>query len=113
VVSTGVGSTSFEDDGDTLDGWSISGGAETDGPSGGSWAVGGAVTEPNIIGEVAPRSLERQPEILEEWASCRAGQTVTTDDFIASAEALAGQELSDLFEAWLFTPSKPSVEALP
>jgi aminopeptidase N len=34
---------------------------------------------------------------------------VTTDEFIALAEQISGQELDELFQAWLFTPGKPVV----
>ena len=34
---------------------------------------------------------------------------MTTDEFIALAERMSGQDLDDLFETWLFTPSKPVV----
>ncbi|MEO8183376.1 MAG: M1 family aminopeptidase, partial [Deltaproteobacteria bacterium] len=46
-------------------------------------------------------------EILQHWTCVEAGQTVTTDDFIAVAEAIANQDLSELFELWLFRPAKP------
>ena len=34
---------------------------------------------------------------------------MTTDEFIALAERISGEELGDLFEAWLFTDTKPVV----
>jgi aminopeptidase N len=46
-------------------------------------------------------------QILEEWATSRAGQAATTDEFIALAEELSGRQLDDLFQAWLFTPERP------
>ena len=48
-------------------------------------------------------------EILQTWADTYAGQNVTTDDFIGLAESLAQQDLGGLFEAWLFSPEKPSL----
>lgn len=48
-------------------------------------------------------------EILRTWTCSRAGTSVTTDDFIALAEAISGQDLRELFEAWLFTPAKPAM----
>jgi hypothetical protein len=48
-------------------------------------------------------------EILRQWAKTRAGGNVTTDEFIALAEQISGQELDELFQAWLFTPGKPVV----
>jgi aminopeptidase N len=46
-------------------------------------------------------------QVLEEWATSRAGEAVTTDEFVALAEELSGRELGDLFQAWLFTPERP------
>ena len=51
--------------------------------------------------------------ILREWAGTNAGGNVTTDEFIALAEQISGQELDDLFQTWLFTPSKPVLDAAP
>jgi aminopeptidase N len=48
-------------------------------------------------------------QILEEWATSRAGQAVTTDEFIALAEQLSGRQLDDLFDAWLFSPERPAL----
>ena len=45
--------------------------------------------------------------ILREWTSSQAGRAVTTDDFIAVAERVSGQDLDALFRTWLFTPGKP------
>lgn len=47
-------------------------------------------------------------ELLNEWATVYAGGNVTTDQFIAMAESLSGQELDDLFQTWLFTAQKPA-----
>jgi hypothetical protein len=65
VVSTGEGSTSFEDDGDTLDGWTVPGAPEGSEPNGNDWIVGTVDDAPPSIGEVANGSLARQPEIVE------------------------------------------------
>jgi aminopeptidase N len=46
--------------------------------------------------------------ILKVWVATQAGGTVTTDEFIALAEKMSGQELDELFETWLFTPEKPA-----
>jgi aminopeptidase N len=48
-------------------------------------------------------------QILEEWATSRAGQAVTTDEFIALAEQTSGRQLDDLFQAWLFIPERPAL----
>jgi aminopeptidase N len=40
-------------------------------------------------------------ELLQTWTADNEGQSVTTDDFIALAEEVSGQDLDDLFTAWL------------
>jgi aminopeptidase N len=40
-------------------------------------------------------------EILRQWFDSEAGEAVTTDDFIALAEEVSGQQLDDLFAEWL------------
>lgn len=47
--------------------------------------------------------------ILRRWAQKNEGGNVTTDEFIALAERISGQQLDDLFETWLFTPGKPAL----
>jgi Peptidase family M1 domain/Peptidase M1 N-terminal domain/Immune inhibitor A peptidase M6 len=64
-VSTGEGSTSFEDDGDTFDGWMVPGAPEGSEPNPNDWIVGTADDTPPTVGEVAEGSLARQPEIIE------------------------------------------------
>ncbi|MDP9143224.1 MAG: immune inhibitor A, partial [Actinomycetota bacterium] len=49
-------------------------------------------------------------ELLRRWTR-RGPRNVSTDEFIALAERISGQDLGDLFDAWLFTGSKPQVEA--
>ena len=49
--------------------------------------------------------------ILETWATDNAGENVTTPEFIALAESISGQQLDDLFNAWLFTPGQPALDA--
>jgi hypothetical protein len=51
--------------------------------------------------------------LLREWADRQAGGNVTTDEFIALAEEISGQELDELFDAWLFTAGKPDAIAAP
>ncbi|HKE13364.1 MAG TPA: M1 family metallopeptidase [Kofleriaceae bacterium] len=46
--------------------------------------------------------------ILQSWAS--SAHTATTAEFIDLAERISGQELDELFDAWLFTPFKPVLE---
>ncbi len=72
VVSTagnpGEGSTSFEDDGDIFDGWSVLGAPEGSEANPNDWIIGTAAEAPPSLGEVAEASLARQPEILD-WES--------------------------------------------
>lgn len=46
--------------------------------------------------------------ILNEWATTNEGGNVSTDDFIALAEQVSGEELGPLFDEWLFTDTKPA-----
>lgn len=46
-------------------------------------------------------------QVLREWADTRAGEAVTTEEFVALAEEVAGRDLEDLFQAWLYTPERP------
>ncbi len=63
VVSTGVGTTSFEDDGDTFDGWTVPGPPEGSPGNTNDWTAGPTFTDA-AIGFSAQQSLERLPEIL-------------------------------------------------
>ena len=65
TVSTGVGSTSFEDDGDTLDGWTIPGAPADSAPNPNDWIVGTADDAPPTLGEIAEGSFARQGEIID------------------------------------------------
>ncbi|MEU8821693.1 M1 family aminopeptidase [Actinoplanes sp. NPDC048796] len=49
--------------------------------------------------------------LIKQWATTHAGGNVTTAQFIALAERVSGQQLDDLFTAWLYTPSKPAAVA--
>jgi hypothetical protein len=64
VVSAGEGTTSFEDEGDRLDGWVVAGPPVESGPNENDWIVGTADDVPPSFGEVAQASLARQPEII-------------------------------------------------
>jgi hypothetical protein len=64
VVSTGEGTTSFEDDGDTMDGWTVPGAPEGSAPNPNDWIVGTAADTPESLGEIAEASFARQPEII-------------------------------------------------
>ncbi|GAA4963275.1 M1 family metallopeptidase [Actinoplanes utahensis] len=47
--------------------------------------------------------------IVRTWPTVNRYGDVTTDEFIALAEKISGENLDDLFQAWLYTPSKPVV----
>jgi hypothetical protein len=59
----GAGSTSFENDGDTLDGWTVPGPPEGTPPNENDWTVGTAASVPST-GSIARAALDREPEIL-------------------------------------------------
>jgi hypothetical protein len=63
VVSTGEGSTSFEDDGDTFDGWTVPGPPEGSPGNANDWTAGPTFTG-GAIGPSAQQSLDRLPEVL-------------------------------------------------
>jgi hypothetical protein len=65
VVSTGEGTTSFEDDGDELDGWVVAGAPAGSPANANDWVVGTADDAPPPLGEAVQASLSRQPEILD------------------------------------------------
>ena len=49
--------------------------------------------------------------ILRTWAQVRAGDNVTTPEFIRLAERISGEDLDELFDAYLYTPGKPPLLA--
>ena len=65
VVSNGPGTTSFEDDGNELDGWTVSGPPEGSPPNPNDWIVGTSEDAPPTLGEIADGSLARQGEIID------------------------------------------------
>jgi aminopeptidase N len=67
--------------------------------------VRGAMTLHALRLEVGDDAFFR---ILPGWATQRAGQNVTTAEFVEYAEQVSGQQLDDLFTAWLVTPEKPA-----
>lgn len=63
VVSTGEGSTSFEADGDVMDGWTVPGPPASSEPNVNDWIVGTVDDAPDPFGVAIDASLSRQPEI--------------------------------------------------
>ena len=51
---------------------------------------------------------ERFFRLLRTWVRDQGGGHVTIDEFIRTAERVTRMQLDDLFETWLFTPSKPA-----
>jgi len=63
-VSTGEGTTSFEDDGDPMDDWTVPGAPQSSGANTNDWTVITEDAGPPPFGEVAQGVLDRQPEIV-------------------------------------------------
>jgi aminopeptidase N len=68
--------------------------------------VRGAMTVQALRDEVGDDAFW---EIVRTWASEQAGGNGSTDEFVALAEEVAGRDLTALFDAWLFTPAKPTL----
>jgi hypothetical protein len=65
ATSTGEGTTSFENDGNTLDGWTIPGPPAGSPGNDNDFFVGTADQEPPNFGVIARESFAREPEILQ------------------------------------------------
>jgi aminopeptidase N len=78
------------------------------------------VTVPNAYGVVATGVLRNRHvrrgavggddafwRIIRGWAATKSGGNATTEEFIAFAEQVSGQQLDELLTTWLFTPGKP------
>jgi aminopeptidase N len=46
-------------------------------------------------------------QLLQEWAARYRYSTATTEDFIALAEEVSGEDLKAFFTDWLYTPWTP------
>jgi hypothetical protein len=67
-VSTGQGSTSFEADGNVMDGWQVTGPPPGSRPNVNNWIAGDANDDPATRGEIIQGVLDRQPEVLDVLA---------------------------------------------
>ena len=93
-VSTGAGTTSFEDDGDTFDGWTVPGAPAGSEPNPNDWIAGTVDDAPPTVGEIAEGSFARQPEIIdflaETWGrypfSAAGGIVDDSDEFSFALE---------------------------
>jgi peptidase M1-like protein/immune inhibitor InhA-like protein len=65
VVSGAPGSTSFESDGDTLDGWTVPGAPPGSLPNAADWASVTAAQGPRTSGDVARAAVAREPEMID------------------------------------------------
>jgi aminopeptidase N len=68
----------------------------------------GAMAVHALRTEVGDRDFFR---ILRAWTTRRAGGHGTIPQFIRLAERVSGEQLDELFRVWLFTGSKPALEA--
>ena len=48
--------------------------------------------------------------LVQTWFSTYSGRSASTADFEAMAEEISGQELTDLFDAWLRAPEMPNLD---
>jgi aminopeptidase N len=65
----------------------------------------GAMTLHALRGAIGDEAFFR---LLTEWPTRRAGEDVTTEEFVVLAEGVSGQRLDGLFTTWLATPTKPA-----
>jgi aminopeptidase N len=70
--------------------------------------IRGAMTLQVLRNEIGDADFFR---LLQRWAQSQAGGNVTTDEFIALAEKISGEELDDLFDVWLFGTDRPVLDA--
>ncbi|MCX6395738.1 MAG: M1 family metallopeptidase [Propionibacteriales bacterium] len=66
----------------------------------------GALTLHALRGVVGDRAFF---EILQTWVSQHSGGSVTTADFVAHCGQVADQDLSELFEAWVYELPLPAL----
>jgi len=65
VVTGAAGSTSFEDDGDMLDGWTVPGAPAPGRPNTADWSAATVAQGPRTAGDAAQAALARQPEVID------------------------------------------------
>jgi aminopeptidase N len=71
--------------------------------------VRGAMTLQALRNQVGDESFWA---IVRGWAATKSGGNATTEEFIAYAEEVSGQQLDEVFETWLYTPRKPEPSAV-
>ncbi|MGZ8626486.1 MAG: M1 family metallopeptidase, partial [Actinomycetota bacterium] len=50
--------------------------------------------------------------IVDAWLATNEHASGSTDEFVALAEQISGQDLSELVDVWLFTPGRPPASAV-
>lgn len=65
----------------------------------------GALTLHALRAEIGDPDFFR---LLKRWTSEQSGGNVDTDEFVALAERVSGEQLDEFFTTWLFTPEKPA-----
>ena len=73
-------------------------------PFSGSIYERGAMALHALRGEIGDEAFFR---MLREYVSRDAGGNVATEDLVAVAEEIAGRDLDDLFDSWLFAETTP------
>ena len=48
-------------------------------------------------------------EVLRRWVDEHRDDTASTEDFVALSEEVAGEQLDDLFDAWLYATTAPQL----
>ena len=109
VVSTGAGSTSFEDDGNTMDGWTVPGAPAGSLPNANDWIAGTAADAPPPLGVQIDETFSLQPEIVEflenrfgDYPFSAGGALV--DDVAGLGFALENQTRPIYAIEWFFDP---------
>jgi hypothetical protein len=64
VMPGGTGSTSFEDDGNTLDGWTVPGAPAGSAPNTNDWIAGTSADTPTPVGQLVDQALAREPDAI-------------------------------------------------
>jgi hypothetical protein len=110
----GQGSTSFEDDGNTMDGWTVPGAPDGSLPNANDWIAATADDAPPSTGEVAKAAFARQPEIIAflsgifgRYPFSAAGGIV--DDHGGLGFALETQTRPVYAREWFSDPTDPGI----
>jgi|GEM_PF-208174 len=106
VVSNGPGTTSFEDDGDTFDGWTVPGAPAGSAPNPNDWIAGTEADTHSPLGEAAESSFGRQPEVIEFLGGNFGGYPFSASGGIVDDHADIGFALETqtrpIYSKWFF-----------